>query len=147
MEISDFISVDNITFLRDISSKKRLLETVSALLSEKTNLDKRVIFDVLMDRERLGSTALGDGIAIPHGKFSELEEMVVQVIFLDQGIDFDAADGQEVNFFIYILVPNDGNVDYLKYLGKISEFLSLKEKVAIVREINDSEDIIRLFTE
>ncbi|MCB1492682.1 MAG: PTS sugar transporter subunit IIA, partial [Rhodobiaceae bacterium] len=97
MDISSFIARDNVLVGLRVSSKKQLLTELAAKASKALDLEERTVFDTLLQRERLGSTGMGNGIAIPHGKMPDLDGIFCMVARLDSPINFDAVDDQPVD--------------------------------------------------
>ena len=125
MNITDLLIPERVTCCHDVGSKKRLLEHTSELLaSSSLLLSKNEIFDALISREKLGSTGLGNGVAIPHGRMSSLEKPVCAFVKLDTPIDFDASDGQPVDLIFALLVPEDSTEEHLQVLSTIAEIFS-----------------------
>lgn len=116
-----------IEFLNDnlLSDTKAdvLAELINVLIKSGLKIDRAKAIDVLQQREKLGSTGIGDGVAIPHGKISELQELVVAFGRSKSGIAFDAIDGKPVNLFFLLLAPENSTGQHLKALAKISKML------------------------
>lgn len=109
----------------DLASKKKALEALSALLKRSAeSLEETQIFDALVARERLGSTGLGHGIAIPHGRVANLEQTAGAMLVLVNGVDFDAPDGQPVNILFGLLVPEACNDAHLQILAGLAAMFS-----------------------
>ena len=107
------------------SSKKRALEAMANLLTtDQKKKSAQAIFETLLNRERLGSTALGYGIAIPHGRMEQIKEPIIAILTLAKGIDFDAPDGQNVDILFALLVPTECNETHLEVLAALAEKLS-----------------------
>lgn len=100
-----------------------LAELINVLIASGLKIDRAKAIDVLQQREKLGSTGIGDGVAIPHGKVSELHELVVAFGRSRQGIAFDAIDGKPVHLFFLLLAPENSTGQHLKALAKISKML------------------------
>ncbi len=105
------------------SSKKHLLQELSKIAAEVTGLHERQIFDVLVERERLGSTGMGGGIAIPHGKVEGLTRVYEVFAKVEKGVDFEAIDGQPVDLVYLLLAPAQAGADHLKALARVSRML------------------------
>ena len=123
MEINDLISSDVVVANLKATSKKQVLHNLARRASKQTGVNERDIFDVLMERERLGSTGVGNGIAIPHGKLPELERLHGLFALLEQPIDFQAIDEHPVDLIFLLLAPESAGADHLKALAKISRLL------------------------
>ncbi|MEY3095336.1 MAG: PTS IIA-like nitrogen regulatory protein PtsN [Burkholderiaceae bacterium] len=122
--ICKLLAVDNIQLDVDASSKKRVFEQAGLLFEEHQGIARSKVFDSLFARERLGSTGLGDGIAIPHGRIKGLEDAVAAVFRLATPIPFDAPDGQPVSVLIFLLVPEQATQQHLELLSEVAEMLS-----------------------
>ncbi|MEN8204837.1 MAG: PTS IIA-like nitrogen regulatory protein PtsN [Pseudomonadota bacterium] len=125
MNITDLLNPERVVCRDDVGSKKRLLEQVSELLaSSSPDLSQNEIFDALLNREKLGSTGLGKGVAIPHGRMTTLEYPVCTFIKLGTPVDFDASDGQPVDLVFTLLVPEESTEEHLQVLSTIAEIFS-----------------------
>jgi len=125
MNITDLLIPERVTCCHDVGSKKRLLEHISELLADNSpELSPNEIFDALLNREKLGSTGLGKGVAIPHGRMASLQKPVCAFVKLDTPVDFDAADGQPVDLIFALLVPEDSTEEHLQVLSTIAEIFS-----------------------
>jgi PTS system nitrogen regulatory IIA component len=107
-----------------VSSKKRLFEHVGLLFENNHGIARSVVFDSLFARERLGSTGLGQGVAIPHGRIKGLKAPMAAIFQLAHPIGFDAPDEQPVNLLIFLLVPEAATQKHLEILSEIAELLS-----------------------
>ena len=123
MHLSDFISPDSVLSSFRAKTKRQVLQELSSRAARRTGLSDRVIFDVLFQRERLGSTGLGQGIAIPHGKIPGLKGIVGIFARLAEPIDFEAVDGEPVDIVFLLLAPEGAGADHLKALARISRVL------------------------
>jgi nitrogen PTS system EIIA component len=106
------------------TSKKRLFEHVGLLFENTHNVERGKVFDSLFARERLGSTGLGSGVAVPHGRLKGLKNAVAAVVQLETPIAFDAADGQPVSLLVFLLVPENATEEHLEILSEVAELLS-----------------------
>ena len=123
MEINDLISSDVVVANLKATSKKQVLQDLSRRASDSTGLHERAIFDVLMERERLGTTGVGNGIAIPHGKLPDLNRLHGYFARLEQPVDFQSIDERPVDLIFLLLAPESAGADHLKALAKISRVL------------------------
>lgn len=128
-------------------NKKQLLQELSQAMAARIAIDHRVVFETLLKREKLGSTGLGQGIAIPHGKLATLSRVYGVFARLDQPIDFDAVDGQPVDLVFVLLAPEHAGADHLKALAKISRMLRDPAMVAKLRGTEDAEGLYAILTE
>ena len=125
MNITDLLTRERILCCADIGSKKRLFERLGELLAGDSGvLSRNDIFDALINREKLGSTGLGKGVAIPHGRISALEKPLCAIIKLAEPIDFDATDNQPVDLVFALLVPEESTEEHLQVLSTIAEIFS-----------------------
>jgi PTS system nitrogen regulatory IIA component len=128
-------------------SKKQLLQDLSARASRLTGIEERDIFDVLWQRERLGSTGLGQGVAIPHGKLAALKSIVGLFARLAEPIDFDSVDGAPVDVVFLLLAPEGAGADHLKALARISRLLRDGSAVEKLRASSDAAALYAVLTE
>lgn len=143
MQIKDFISEQGIIFSPSVSSKKRALEVLSETIAHQdSNLNKNKVLDALLAREKLGSTGLGNGIAIPHCRIESLENIYVSVLKLDEGVDYEASDDHVVDFLFCLVVPEDANEDHLELLASLAELLDNKQ---LRQSIQDSSNATELY--
>jgi len=125
MNITDLLMQDRVSCREDVGSKKRLLEYSSELLANSSpELSQNEIFNALINREKLGSTGLGKGVAIPHGRIASLERPLCAFVKLANPVDFDATDGQPVDLIFTLLVPEDSTEEHLQVLSTIAEIFS-----------------------
>lgn len=147
MLLGDFISPDSVVPSLKAKTKKQLLQELSARAAPLTGLPERDIFDVLLQRERLGSTGLGQGIAIPHGKLAGLKRIVGIFARVAEPIDFDAVDGEKVDIVFLLLAPEGAGADHLKALARISRLLREGSAVEKLRASKDAAALYAVFTE
>ena len=122
--VSKLLPLANITVGLDASSKKRVFEQAGLLFENNQGIARVKVFDSLFARERLGSTGLGEGIAIPHGRIKGLKEAVAALVRLDEPVAFDAPDGEPVNLLLFLLVPEQATQQHLEILSEVAEMLS-----------------------
>ena len=123
MEIRDLLSSDSVIANLRVTSKKQALQELASAVSRLTDLDERAVFDVLMEREKLGTTGVGNGIAIPHGKLPGLEKLYGMFVRMEKPIDFQAIDEQPVDLIFLLLAPESAGADHLKALARVSRLL------------------------
>lgn len=129
----------------DATSKKRAFEEAGLLFENLHGFSRSLVTDSLFSRERLGSTGLGHGVAIPHGRIKGLKAPMAAVLQLSHPIGFDAPDEQAVNLLIFLLVPEAATQKHLEILSEIAEMLSdagLREKLAASPSATDLHDLI-----
>ncbi len=124
--ISQLLPATNIMVGLEASSKKRVFEQAGLLFENNQGIARVKVFDSLFARERLGSTGLGEGIAIPHGRIKGLKEAVAALVRLAEPVAFDAPDGKPVNLLLFLLVPEQATQQHLEILSEVAEMLSDK---------------------
>jgi PTS system nitrogen regulatory IIA component len=147
MEISDLLSAEGVVANLRATSKKQALQEMARRAAGITGLHERAIFDVLMERERLGTTGVGNGIAIPHGKLANLDKLHGLFARLEQPIDFDSIDEQPVDLIFLLLAPESAGADHLKALARVSRLLRDRGVCAKLRGTDDSEALYALLTD
>jgi PTS system nitrogen regulatory IIA component len=147
MQLGDFIAPDSVLASLKVKTKKQLLQELSARAAKVTGLPERDIFDVLLQRERLGSTGLGQGVAIPHGKLARLKHIVGVFARLPEPIDFDAVDGEKVDIVVLLLAPEGAGADHLKALARISRILRDPAAVEKLRASRDASALYAVLTQ
>lgn len=144
MRLTDILDPELIIADLEGQNKRELLNNFAALLDEQNKIEDRHEFlEVILAREALGSTGIGDGIAIPHGKLSHLKNLVLSFGISRKGVDFDAMDGKPVHLFFVLIAPEDSPGDHLKALARISRILkstSFRERLLATE---DRDDIYR----
>ena len=123
MEISELLQPEAVISGLKASSKKQVLQELARHAAQITGVNDRKIFETLMERERLGSTGVGNGIAIPHGKLGEFKRLYGLFARLDKPTDFDAIDEQPVDLAFLLLAPEGAGADHLKALARVSRLL------------------------
>ena len=146
MEITDILRETSIVSSLKASSKKHALEELASHAADATGIGRREIFDVLLERERLGTTGVGSGIAIPHGKLADLEKLFGCFARLDAPVDFDAIDGQPVDLIFLLLAPESAGADHLKALSRISRVLRNAASCEKLRDASSAQTIYKLLT-
>ena len=146
MEMVELLVQDGVVANLKASSKKQALQELSQQAASLTGLHKRVIFDVLLQREKLGTTGIGRGIAIPHGKMQELERLHGLFARLPKPIDFDAIDERPVDLIFLLLAPESAGADHLKALARISRLLRDEVVCEKLRGADDPEALFALLT-
>ncbi|TQV64889.1 MAG: PTS sugar transporter subunit IIA [Halothiobacillaceae bacterium] len=147
LTIADILTPGQVKLDIECTSKKRALEMISQIIAgTQEKLESWLVFDTLVARERLGSTAVGRGIAIPHGKLAGLEKPVGAFLRLKAGIDFDSADDLPVRLIFAILVPEGGESAHLAILGQLARRFSDPEFCMAIRDAQSSEVVFSLLT-
>lgn len=147
MTLADLIAPEAVLPSLNVNDKKQLLAELAARASVLSGLQEREIFDTLLQRERLGSTGLGQGVAIPHGKMSGLSRIVGMFARLEKPVDFDAADGEPVDIVILLLAPEGAGADHLKALARISRLLRDRAAVQKLKTSKDAEALYAVLTQ
>ena len=132
MELREFLAPSAVLPAVKATNKKQLIQQLAAAIAPLAAADERRIVEIVMERERLGSTGFGGGIAIPHGKLAGLPKVVGLFARLESGVDFDALDNRPVDLAFLLLAPEDAGADHLKALARVSRTfrnLSLVEKL------------------
>ncbi|MBM3559362.1 MAG: PTS IIA-like nitrogen regulatory protein PtsN [Alphaproteobacteria bacterium] len=123
MDIEDILTPGAVVAKLRATSKKQALQELARVAADVTGEDERAIFEVLLERERLGSTGVGGGVAIPHGKLAGLDRLQGVFARLAQPIDFDAVDDRPVDLMFVLLAPEGAGADHLKALAQVSRLL------------------------
>jgi PTS system nitrogen regulatory IIA component len=123
MDIVELLTPDRIVPHLRAAGKKQALQELAKKAAEVTGVDERTIFDTLLERERLGTTGVGEGIAIPHGRLPQIDRVHGVFARLDEPVDFEAIDDQPVDLIFLLLAPEDAGADHLKALARVSRLL------------------------
>jgi len=146
MDIADLLSLEGTIPSLKVTSKKQALQELAKRAADLCGQPERAIFDVLLERERLGTTGVGNGIAIPHGKLPDLERLYGVFARLEQPINFDSIDEQPVDLVFLLLAPEGAGADHLKALARISRLLRDRAVCQKLRGSDDAEAIYALLT-
>ena len=147
MEINDLLIPDGVIADLKATSKKQALQDLARRAADVSGLHERVVYDVLMERERLGTTGVGNGIAIPHGKLPKLERLYGLFARLEKPIDFQAIDERPVDLIFVLLAPESAGADHLKALASISRLLRDKTVCEKLRGTDSAEALWAILTE
>jgi len=147
MEIADLITPDAVVAHLKASNKKQVLQELAAKAAALTKLPERRIFEILSEREKLGSTGMGQGVAIPHGRFAGVEHMTGLFARLDSPVDFDAMDDQRVDLFFLLMAPEGAGADHLKALARVSRLLRNQAICEKLRAATQPAALYALLTE
>lgn len=145
MRLTDFVSPEAIFANVRVNNKKQLLQELSQRAAKLSGLDEREIFDALLHRERLGSTGIGEGVAIPHGKLSRVKTIFGIFARLERPIDFDSLDGAPVDLVFLLIAPEASGADHLKALACVARVLRDPTLVSAVRATRDADALFSLF--
>jgi len=138
--LDDILPVSHIILDAEISSKKRLFECVAQLLAEQSGLPQAEVFDCLVARERLGSTALGQGVAMPHGRHASVPAATGAFVRLKTPIEFDAPDNKPVSLVFVLLVPEAATSEHLELLGHLAGLFNEKSVREALRACQTPEE-------
>jgi nitrogen PTS system EIIA component len=141
MPLTDLVARSAVVPALRVNGKKQALQELSAKAAELSGQNARAIYEILMQRERLGSTAVGNGIAIPHGKLGKLDHLFGLFARLERPIDFEALDGQPVDLIFLLLAPESAGADHLKALARIARLLRDPEIAGKLRASRDADAI------
>lgn len=148
MQIKDFISEEGMVFSPSVTSKKAALEVLSDTLAYRdTNLSKSKVFDALLAREKLGSTGLGEGIAIPHCRMPGIENINVTMLKLEEGVEYEASDDKPVFFLFCLVVPEDSNDDHLELLASLAELLDDEQLRNSIQKSSNARELYQILTQ
>jgi PTS system nitrogen regulatory IIA component len=146
MLLSDLLAPQAVVPALKVNSKKQALQELAGRAAATCGRSEREVFDVLMQRERLGSTGIGSGIAIPHGKLPKLERLFGVFARLERPIDFEALDGQPIDLMFLLLAPEAAGADHLKALARVARLLRDPEIARKLRESRDAEALYAVLT-
>ena len=142
MEISDLLTNDRVVDRLPAASKKQVIQEISRRAAEVIGLDERTVFSVLLERERLGTTGVGEGVAIPHGKVADLDGLCGLFVRLDRAVDFESIDDRPVDLVFLLLAQEGASADHLKALARVSRLM----RDPVVREsLRDAADANALY--
>ena len=141
MPLIDLVAHNAIIPALKVTGKKQVLQELAAKAAELTGHNERAIYEILLQREKLGSTAVGNGIAIPHGKLPQLDRLFGLFARLDRAIEFEALDGQPVDLIFLLLAPESAGADHLKSLARVARLLRDAEIANKLRESRDVDAI------
>jgi PTS system nitrogen regulatory IIA component len=145
MKLQEILTPDCTQCLATVSSKKRVLEMICSLASNKIpEIDQHQLLDSLMAREKMGSTGIGNGIAIPHGRLSNAHHVIAVLITTQKPIAFDAIDNRAVDIFIALFVPENCCDEHLSTLQSISKLFSGKYTSKMIRKCQTNEQLFEL---
>jgi PTS system nitrogen regulatory IIA component len=147
MELAELLSPEGVIASLRATSKKQVLQELAQRASKLVRLPDRQIFEALLERERLGTTGVGQGVAIPHAKFPGLDRLYGLFARLEQPIDFEAIDDRPVDILFALLAPEDAGADHLKALARVSRLLRNQTVCAKLRGTDDAAAIYALLTE
>ena len=143
-EITNFLTEDSIIMDCDSKSQKNTLEVLSNKMAELTSTNKDEIFQKLYEREKLGTTAFGNGIAIPHARVEGIQNAKIIILKLTEAIDFNSIDGNKVDIVMSLFVPNDNNKMHVELLSSIASLLDNQVFREKIRTANTASDVMMI---
>jgi len=147
MELADILSEESVLVCTDIASKRDVLTRLSNKVAELTGHPAKDVFEALNDRESLGSTGLGNGIAVPHGKFAPIKHVMAVFMKLTTPVEFDSVDDQPVDIVMMLLAPMGAGADHLKALARVARILRTDSIADALRRSNDPERLYSILTQ
>ena len=141
MPTTDLVSPNAIIPAMKVNGKKQALQEIAAKAAELTGQNEKAILEILLQRDKLGSTGVGNGVAIPHGKLQKLGNVFGLFARLERPIDFEALDGQPVDLVFLLLAPEGAGADHLKALARVARLLRDPEVARKLRASNGAEAI------
>ncbi|ALO36046.1 PTS sugar transporter [Colwellia sp. MT41] len=145
MQLSEILTTSCTTCDVEITSKKRILEKICQLAAKQIgDIEQDDLLESLLNREKMGSTGIGNGIAIPHGRLPNANKAVAVLITTEQAIDFDAIDNRNVDVFIALFVPENSCKEHLITLQSIAKLFSNKKMIKRVRKCHDNQALYNL---
>ena len=147
MELADILSEESVLVCTGVTSKRDVLEKLSDKVASLTGFPAAEVFESLNDRESLGSTGLGNGIAVPHGKFAALKGVMAVFMKLQTPVDFEAVDDQPVDIVMMLLAPMGAGADHLKALARVARILRTDSVADALRHSTDPARIYAILTQ
>ena len=147
MDIADLISPLSVVSNLRATSKKQALQELAKRAAELTGVHERAVFDVLLERERLGTTGVGNGIGIPHGKLPNLDRLYGLFARLERPINYESIDEQPVDLIFLLLAPESAGADHLKALARVSRLLRDRGVCEKLRGTDTVDGLYALLTE
>jgi nitrogen PTS system EIIA component len=142
MPVTDLVAPNAVIPALKVNSKKQALTELAGKAAELSGQNERTILEILQQREKLGSTGVGNGVAIPHGKLPKLNKLFGLFARLDRPVDFEALDGQAVDLIFLLLAPEHAGADHLKALARVARLLRDPD---VARKLRDSRDAEALY--
>jgi PTS system nitrogen regulatory IIA component len=147
MQIQELISPERVELSMPATSKKRLLERLSELMhADSPDLDENAAFQSLLDRERLGSTGIGHGVALPHGRLKGLNRAIGAFATLEKEVEYDSIDHEPIKMVFALLVPEQATEDHLQLLARIANVLNDNETRSQILKAKNKDEIYRYLT-
>ncbi|MHC5306234.1 PTS IIA-like nitrogen regulatory protein PtsN [Bartonella sp. LJL80] len=147
MDLSDLIAPEAVIPALKANSKKQVLQILAEKAAAITGLNERTVFDTILQREKLGSTGVGNGIAIPHGKLNNIDHIVGVFARLENPVDFEALDDEPVDLVFLLLAPENAGADHLKALSRIARVLRDPDMVQKLRNTHEAQALHSFLTQ
>lgn len=147
MQLSDLLRPAAVKVVANVSSKKRLFQDLSDIVSSVHGLDAAAVFSALQERENLGPTGVGHGVALPHARLDGLDRVIGAFVRLEKPLDFDAVDRQPVDLVFALFAPDGSGVDHLKALALVSRTMRDGNICAKLRANDDPDTLHTILTE
>ncbi|MCK5542804.1 MAG: PTS sugar transporter subunit IIA [Desulfobacterales bacterium] len=147
MKILDFLSTERIIPNMKSRDKKGVIDELAQAVANTTSAENADVAKVLLEREQLGSTGIGDGIAIPHGRLSSIDSIIMGFGSSEQGIEYDAIDDKPVNIFFLLLTPENSTGGHLKVLAQISKLLKNKQFKTNLSNAKSTQEVLEIIQE
>ncbi|MCP4876047.1 MAG: PTS IIA-like nitrogen regulatory protein PtsN [Gammaproteobacteria bacterium] len=144
MTISALLSTQSIYLDSEVTSKKKLLELIANIAADQTQLSESTIYNNLLNRERLGSTGLGQGFAVPHARLEDLDQTLGCFFRLKEAVNFDAPDNQPVDLVFTIIIPEEATEEHLMILSSLASIFSKPEVCDAIRNAGNKEEIAQI---
>lgn len=144
MTVSALLSPQAIFLDTEITSKKKLLELIANIVADRTKLPESTIYSNLLNRERLGSTGLGQGFAVPHARLNDLDKTMACFFRLKDAVNFEAPDNQPVDLVFTIIIPEEATEEHLLILSSLARIFSREEVCDAIRNASDKDEIAQI---
>ncbi len=147
MTINEILVPDSVRSISTVSSKKRLFQELAEQAAASYDLPQSVVLEALQERENLGPTGVGQGVALPHARLDELDKVVAVFLRLDKPVDFESSDRQPVDLFFCLLAPTNAGVEHLKALALVSRTMRMSQTCAKLRANDDPMTLFTILTD
>ncbi len=147
MDVADILGPDAVRASLKVQSKKRLFQEIAQIVADTYRLNEQKVLDALLERENLGPTGVGHGVAIPHARIPDIKSVVGIFIRLDQAVDFESVDRKPVDLIFVLLAPNAAGAEHLKALARVSRTLRDETLCSKLRSTDDVSALYAILTE
>jgi nitrogen PTS system EIIA component len=147
MEVADILGPDAVRASLKVQSKKRLFQEIAQVVADTYGLDEQKVLDALLERENLGPTGVGHGVAIPHARIPDISSVIGVFLRLDQAVDFESVDRKPVDLVFVLLAPNAAGAEHLKALARVSRTLRDETLCSKLRSTDDVSALYAILTE